>query len=99
MTEASVNNGVLRLGSTTLRDVTAFQAELAERLDDSGVVQIDASAVERIDTAGLQLLAAFVRDLRTDARLVEWTDCSAALRRAAHSLGLTSALDLAVDQA
>jgi anti-anti-sigma regulatory factor len=98
MTEGSVSNSPLRLGSTTLRNVTAFQAELAERLDDSGTVQIDASAVERIDTATLQLLAAFVRDLRADARVVEWTDCSAVLRRAAQSLGLTSALDLAVDQ-
>src|ERR1700730_16583000 len=98
MTEASVSNTPLRLGSTTLRDVTALQAELAERLDDSGTVQIDASGVQRIDTATLQLLAAFGRDVRADARLVEWTECSAALRRAAHALGLTSALDLAVDQ-
>lgn len=98
MTDATVSNSPLRLGSTTLRNVTAFQAELAERLDESGTVQIDASAVERIDTASLQLLAAFVRDLRADHRLVEWTNCSAVLRRAAHSLGLTDALELAVEQ-
>jgi anti-anti-sigma regulatory factor len=98
MTNANVTDSPLRLGSTTLRNVTAFQAELAERLDESGTVQIDASAVERIDTASLQLLAAFVRDLRTDHRLVEWTGCSAVLRRAAHSLGLTGALELAVEQ-
>ena len=98
MTQASVSNSSLRLGSTTLRDVTAFQAELAERLDDSGPVLIDASAVERIDTATLQLLAVFVRDLRADARLVEWTPCSAVLRRAAHALGLTDALDLGAEQ-
>jgi len=97
MTEVSAGNPPLRLGSMSLRNVTAFQAELAERLDESGTVQIDASGVERIDTATLQLLAAFVRDLRADARLVEWTDCSAALRRAAQALGLTAALDLAVD--
>ncbi|MFL6605246.1 MAG: lipid asymmetry maintenance protein MlaB [Steroidobacteraceae bacterium] len=97
MTEASLSNAPLHLGSTSLRDVTAFQAELAGRLDDSGTVSINGSGVERIDTATLQLLAAFVRDLRADARPVEWTDCSVALRRAAHRLGLTSALDLAAD--
>jgi anti-anti-sigma regulatory factor len=95
MTEASVNSSLLRLGSASLRTVTVFQSELAERLDDSGTVQIDASAVERIDTATLQLLAAFVRDLRADARGIEWIACSAVLRRAAHSLGLNAALDLA----
>jgi anti-anti-sigma regulatory factor len=97
VTEASVSNPLLRLGSMTLRNVTAFQAELAERLDESGTVRIDASAVERIDTASLQLLAAFVRDLRGDERSVEWTECSAVLRRAANSLGLETALGLAVD--
>ena len=61
-------------------------------------MHIDASAVQRIDTAALQLLAAFVRDLRADGRVVEWTECSTALRRAADSLGLADALDLAVDQ-
>lgn len=98
MTDVSVGNPPLRLGSTSLRNVNAFQAELAERLDESGTVQIDAGAVERIDTATLQLLAAFVRDLRADARLVEWLACSAVLRRAAQSLGLADALDLVVDQ-
>ena len=98
MTEAGVGNAPLRLGSTTLRYVTSLQAQLAEWLDDSGTVQIDASAVERVDTATLQLLAAFVRDLRADARLVEWIHCSAVLRRAAQTLGLTSALELVVEQ-
>jgi len=61
-------------------------------------VQIDGSGVERIDTATLQLLAAFVRDLRTDGRSVEWGECSTVLRRAANSLGLESALGLVVDK-
>jgi len=98
MTEASLDNSLLRLGSATLRTVTVLQTELAERLDDSGTVQIDGSAVERIDTATLQLLAAFVRDLRADARGVDWIGCSAVLRRAAHSLGLAAALDLAATE-
>jgi phospholipid transport system transporter-binding protein len=93
-TGTNSNSSPLRLGSTTIRTVTAFQAELAERLDESGNVQIDGSDVERIDTATLQLLVAFVRDLRADARSVEWIDCSAALRRAANSLGLERALSL-----
>ncbi len=98
MTETSSNDSPLRLGATTIRTVTAFQAELAERLDESGNVQIDGSGVERIDTATLQLLAAFVRDLRADARSVEWIECSPVLRRAANSLGLDSALGLASDK-
>jgi len=92
--EASVSSPPLRLGSTTIRNITAFQAELAERLDESGPVQIDGSGVERTDTATLQLLVAFIRDLRADGRAVQWVECSAVLRRAAGSLGLEKALSL-----
>ncbi len=87
-------NSPLRLETVTIRNVTAFQAELGERLDDSSPVQIDGSAVERSDTATLQLLVAFVRDLRAEGRPVEWVGCSAALRRGASSLGLEGALSL-----
>ena len=84
----------LVLTSPTIRTINTLQAELAERLDESGHVQIDGAAVDRVDTAGLQLLAAFVRDLQADARSVEWIGCSAALRRAATALGLGVALGL-----
>src|SRR5256885_1040471 len=97
MTDVSPGNLRLSLGSLTIRNVTDLQSQLAERLDESGTVQIDASGAERVDTSILQLLAAFVRDLRADARSVEWSGCSPALRRAAESLGLVSELGLAVD--
>ena len=88
----------LVLTSPTIRTVNDFQAELAERLDESGNVQIDGTAVDRVDTAGLQLLAAFVRDLRSEARSVEWVGSSVALRRAANALGLGVALGLGNDK-
>jgi ABC-type transporter Mla MlaB component len=57
-------------------------------------MQIDGTAVDRVDTAGLQLLAAFVRDLRAEARPVEWVGYSDALNKAAQALGLHAALCL-----
>ena len=92
--DSDSGNSPVRLGSMTIRNVTTFPSELAQQLDESGPVRIDASGVERIDTATLQLLAAFVRDMRTDGRAVEWVECSTALRSAASSLGLESALSL-----
>ena len=84
--------------SPTIRTVTELQAELAERLDDSGTIQIDGSGVDRVDTAALQLLAVFVRDARAEAREVEWVGCSAGLRKAANGLGLSTALGLDSDK-
>ena len=63
-------NSALVLSSPTIRTIHSLQAELAERLDESGHVQIDGTSVDRVDTAGLQLLAAFVRDLHAEMRWV-----------------------------
>ena len=97
-TEISDSSKPLVLTSPTIRTVTSLQAELAERLDESGTVQIDGSAVDRIDTAALQLLAVFVRDLRAEARAVEWVGCSVGLQKAANGLGLSVALGLDSDK-
>jgi ABC-type transporter Mla MlaB component len=97
--EAGMSNGSaggqpLRLGPATIRNVTSLQAELAGRLDESGSQQLDGGGAERVDTAVLQLLAAFVRDMRADGRQVEWIGCSTALQRSAAALGLEAELGL-----
>ena len=48
----------------TVAEADALKSELARRLDEPGAVTMDVTALQRIDTAGLQLLAAFVRDRR-----------------------------------
>src|SRR5690348_2678631 len=83
VTPSTASGSALVLSSPTIRTITSLQTELAERLDESGPVQIDGTAVDRVDTAGLQLLAAFVRDLRSENRGVEWVGCSEALKKAA----------------
>lgn len=91
-------NSALVLSSPTIRTIHSLQAELAERLDESGHVQIDGTSVDRVDTAGLQLLAAFVRDLHAEMRAVEWVGCSDSLRKAASAMGLATALGLSGDK-
>src|ERR1041385_8428919 len=73
----------------------ALRAALLKRLTDAGNVQIDASAVRRIDTASLQVLAAFARDRRAGSLAFEWLDVPACLTEAASLLDLTDALGLA----
>jgi ABC-type transporter Mla MlaB component len=97
MTELSPGSVALKLTSATIRTATTIHAELVAHLDESGTVKIDGGAVERIDTAILQLLAAYVRDVLADGRTVEWVACSSALRRAARALGLELALELPAD--
>jgi len=75
--------------ATALRDV------LLERAGDAGTVQIDASSVQRVDTASLQVMAAFVRDRRNDGLSFEWLGVPACLTEAATLLDLTNAQGLA----
>lgn len=79
----------------TVAEADAFQAQLARRLQEPGAVTVDVSELQRIDTAGLQLLAAFVRDRRTAGRAVEWRGRAAALETAASLLGLNDMLERA----
>ena len=57
-------------------------------------VILDAAAVQRVDTAALQLLAAFIRDRRLAGRAVRWQAPSAALAGAARLLGMGPMLQL-----
>ena len=89
------DDGSLTLASEcTVAEADALKSELARRLDESGTVTVDVTALQRIDTAGLQLLAAFVRDRRTAGRTVAWRGRAAALEAAAGVLGLNSMLEL-----
>lgn len=78
----------------TLREAEAFKAALRSALDSSGDLVLDGGAVERIDTAGLQLLTSFAAHLRMAERRLVWTGVSDALRGGAERLGLGEALGL-----
>ena len=90
------DDGALTLAAEcTVAEADSLKAELARRLTASEPVTVDVSALQRIDTAGLQLLAAFVRDRRNAGRKVEWRGRASALEAAAGLLGLNDMLELA----
>lgn len=81
--------------SCTLRDALDMQFQLlATDFGDSDVL-LDGSAVERIDTAGLQMLVAFTRQHSSSGKRVEWLSASAELQRCSRMLGLDEAIGLA----
>jgi ABC-type transporter Mla MlaB component len=58
-------------------------------------VTLDATRLTRIDTAGLQLLAAFVRDRQANGRAVAWQGVPPWFAIATQRLGLAEALAIA----
>lgn len=61
---------------------------------DKATVVIDASAVAKVDAAGLQALAAHLVQWRTAERPWRWDNPSDTLRASARSAGLDGALGL-----
>lgn len=78
----------------TVADASSLKAALAKLLDETDSVTLDISAVQRIDTAGLQLIAMFVREREARGRQVRWQGAAPVLATAAQLLGLDSLLKL-----
>jgi anti-anti-sigma regulatory factor len=72
----------------------ALQAELVAALERGDGVALDASAVERVDTAALQLLVLLRRELTSRDGTLAWRGASAAFNEAAGLLGLARILEL-----
>jgi anti-anti-sigma regulatory factor len=94
-TEHKTEGGVFAIAAEcTVADAGSLKSGLAKLLDEAGAVTLDVSAVQRIDTAGLQLLTAFVLDRMVMDREVEWRGNAPALSAAVRLLGLTAFLKL-----
>jgi anti-anti-sigma regulatory factor len=72
----------------------ALRDTLMAALAAGDAVEIDGAAVAQVDTAALQVLAAFSRDARTAGLPVSWTSASDSLQRGVAVLGLNALIDL-----
>ncbi len=87
----------IRLGdSLTIAQIRRVHGELKQLFAATGgsVLTLDGSAVEAVDTAGVQLLVAFLREAGARGITVRWRSASPALRDCASRLGLREALQL-----
>jgi anti-anti-sigma regulatory factor len=71
---------------------------LLKTVERDPLVTLDASEVQRIHTAALQLFCMFCRDRRAAGREVRWHRPSEALRSAAALLGATTLLSFGQEQ-
>jgi hypothetical protein len=78
-----------------IEHVADLQASLRPHLDEAEPLALNGDRVERVHTAGLQLLHAFVRERAEQGRHTVVTDASPVLRDAARQLAL--AVSLGVD--
>jgi ABC-type transporter Mla MlaB component len=75
-------------------EASSLKAQLARLIDEPLPVTLDISALQRIDTAALQLITAFVRERAGHGRPLQWHGTAPVLASAARLLGLTMLLEL-----
>ncbi len=71
---------VVLAANCSVKDAAAFKTSLCAFSNHSDAVTLDVSAVERVDTATMQLLCAFVRDRSGRNQSVTWRGESQALQ-------------------
>lgn len=90
------SNTLALAAECTVSDAASLKERLAGLLDEPQPVTLDVTALQRIDTAGLQVLTAFVLERAAHSRPVEWQGTAPVLATAAQLLGLTFIFKLPV---
>lgn len=85
---------VVLAANCSVKDAAALKTSLCAFANESTDVTLDVSAVERVDTATMQLLCAFVRDRSGRQQNVAWRGESQALQDAVRLLGVGELLGL-----
>jgi len=80
--------------SLTISEAACLQRLMLNLFESASVVTLDGSGVEQVDGAGVQLLAAFMKEAAERQVEVRWSGVSDRLWSAATQLGLAEVLDL-----
>lgn len=83
---------IVLAANCSVKDAAALKISLSALVQEDTAVTLDTSAVERIDTATMQLLCAFVRDRSVRNQRVTWLGESQVLHDAARLLGVRALL-------
>jgi anti-anti-sigma regulatory factor len=91
---AATAQGRIVLGaSCTIHEAPALRAHLIAQSAHPGPYEIDGSAVQQVDTAGVQLVVAFALDCLERSIHYVWTGRSATLDEAIRTLGVGALLE------
>jgi anti-anti-sigma regulatory factor len=80
-------------GSCTIHEAGAIKAHMLEQFSRPAPYEIDGTAVERLDAAGVQLIVAFALDCLERNLSFAWKGRSAVLEQAITLLGVGALLE------
>lgn len=80
---------VISLGTElTIKSVASCKAQIERTLGQGFEVKISAAKLQKIDTAGLQLLYSLKKTLQKSAQVIQWESTNPVINRAANRIGL-----------
>ena len=82
------DNSVLLPSQLTIRQIEQVYRQCDNALKGAGTLRIDASAVSKVDTAGMQLLIALKTEMDSQHSAIEWLAINDELRNVARFMGL-----------
>ena len=97
--ETAADSGFFHIECAEVLDISGvaeFHARCLEALETQQNVMLNASQVDRVDTATLQVLGAFIQDVNTRQQTVQWEAPSEPLCQSAALLGLSEILCLPI---
>lgn len=89
---AAIDPVIVLAANCSVKDAAALKTSLCAVAKEIAAVTLDTSAVERVDTATMQLLCAFVRDRIARKQSIVWRGESQVLQDAARLLGVGALL-------
>lgn len=95
---AAPSSTIVLASHCSVKDATTLKASLSAAFGMSDEVTLDVAAIERIDTATVQLLCAFVRDRAASGQAVAWRGESTTFSDAVRLLGVGSMLSFSSAQ-
>ncbi len=82
-------SGIIDLGTDlTIRSVANCKSLISERLHQGFDIRLDANQLQKIDSAGLQLLFSLDKTLKKTSQFIHWVNSNAMINEAARLAGL-----------
>jgi len=77
-----------------ISNVAEIYTKVLSSLADGQLVQFDVSNIERVDTAAIQMIYAFSKEVAKQGHVLLWQNASEAFVRSATLLGLATAMNM-----
>lgn len=90
---------VILASALGIQNIYELTAQLAAALDAEGPITLDASNVDSLDTAAIQVLVAFANSVLAESRALQWLNPSHVTREHTELLDLDRFLGIDIDPA